>query len=115
MKITVMCGAGAMSTFVAHRLRRACDSAGRNDLVGVSTLKAGVLPGTDLLLLGNHVPRNAAAVLEAQQAGIAVVRLPANIASDTDGQRTLDLVHQAAELSSVVCTTEDHSTDDKGV
>jgi PTS system cellobiose-specific IIB component len=84
-----------MSTFVAHRLRRACASAARDHEVGVSTLTAGMLPGTDVLLVGNHVPRDAESVLDAAAGGTAVVILPANIASDLDGHRTLDLVEAA--------------------
>lgn len=95
MKITVMCGAGAMSTFVALRLRSVCSSMHRDIDVEVTTLNAGVAPDTDVLLIGHHVPRDHASVKNAHAVGAVVLELPADIAQDLDGSRTLVLVDAA--------------------
>lgn len=117
MRITVMCGAGAMSTFVAHRLRGALARAGHTEhIITVSSVSDGVPPGTEVLLLGAHVPPDTPVTHQggapnqgsgpvpdqarARHLGqeqdtdsrMRVVRLPADIASDLDGSRTLALV-----------------------
>lgn len=129
MRITVMCGAGAMSTFVAHRLRGALARAGHTEhIITVSSVSDGVPPGTEVLLLGAHVPPDTPVTHQggapnqgggSNQGGapnqgsgpvpdqararhlgqeqdtdsrMRVVRLPADIASDLDGSRTLALV-----------------------
>lgn len=99
-EILVVCGAGASSTFVAQRVRRAAEARGRAVTAAAGTQAS--LPVerdvADVLLLGPHlagafedIRRDAAA------RGIRVVLLPHDIFSDRDGTRTLDLVDAAAD------------------
>ena len=95
MKIIVVCGAGASSTFVATRLSRAATVAGLDidaSAVPVSALDAD-LASADALLLGAHLGDAAHAVRgRARVHGVRVVDLPADIATDRDGARVLALV-----------------------
>ncbi|GGD35064.1 hypothetical protein GCM10010915_14370 [Microbacterium faecale] len=95
MKIIVVCGAGASSTFVATRLSRAATVAGLEidaSAIPVSALAAD-LAFADALLLGAHLGDAARAVrARAREHGVRVVDLPADIAADRDGARTLALV-----------------------
>lgn len=91
----MVCGAGASSTFVATRLRRAADASGLDleaTAVPLSSLAAD-LPRADTLLVGAHLGTSADDVRQqARDRGVRVVDLPADIAADRDGQRTLALV-----------------------
>jgi len=97
MRILVVCGAGASSTFVAQRLRAAGRAAGR-DLdavpVGRATLAAR-LPGADLLLIGPHLPDLDEVRAEAGHHGVRAVVLPPEVFTDPDGARALALIPPA--------------------
>ncbi len=95
----MVCGAGASSTFVALRLRRAAASAGLavTASAGAEPSLAIDLDSADVVLVGPHLGRS----LEEIQAlaaprGVRVVLLPDDIFTDHDGSRALALVTSVA-------------------
>jgi len=97
MKILVICGAGASSTFMAQRLRRAAADRGLDALVeaGAETqilADSGSLTGVDVLLIGAHLADHEDALRAvASPDGTAVAVLPADIFGVDGGERALDL------------------------
>ena len=93
MKILVVCGAGASSTFVAQRLRRAAADAGLAWETSAGTEQAADAEASDLLLVGPHL----GALLSAIRARVdcPVIVLPDDIFTDRDGTRTLAFVQSA--------------------
>ena len=100
MRILVICGAGASSTFVAQRVRRAASEQGLDysAVAGTEQSLATEIGGVDVVLVGPHlgdalerIERDAAA------SGASVVLLPPDIFGDTDGSRTLALIQAALE------------------
>ncbi len=98
MRILVICGAGASSTFVAQRVRRAASAQGLDcsAVAGTEQTLAAEIGDVDVVLVGPHlgdalerIERDAAAT------GASVVLLPPDIFSDKDGSRTLALVQSA--------------------
>jgi PTS system cellobiose-specific IIB component len=95
MKILVVCGAGASSTFVAQRLQRAADADGFDCAVAATTLTmlAGELASCDLVLLGPHLrDRHDEIVRDAAAHNARAALLPGDVFGDLDGSRTLALV-----------------------
>jgi PTS system cellobiose-specific IIB component len=99
MKILVVCGAGASSTFVAQRLRHAAHADGF-DCSAVATTLASLpidLDASDLVLVGPHLAdQHERIVQDAAIHGAAALLLPPDIFTDRDGTRTLALVRTAA-------------------
>ncbi|MCK6081552.1 PTS sugar transporter [Microbacterium sp. EYE_5] len=99
MKILVVCGAGASSTFVAQRLRHAAQRQGMDLLVeaGIPGMVATGVDAGDVVLVGPHL---ASALSDVEQDAAArrarVVLLPEDIFGDRDGTRALALVTAAA-------------------
>lgn len=98
MRILVICGAGASSTFMAQRLRRAAADRAVDVSVAAGAESqvlagGGALDGVDVLLIGAHLADHEAA-LRAVVApdGTAVALLPADIFGVDGGERALDLV-----------------------
>ncbi len=94
MRILVVCGAGASSTFVARRLRAAALAAGVDlDALAVprETLP-GRLPEADGLLIGPHLPDADTVRQEAARHGVAALTMPPDVFADPDGARVLELV-----------------------
>jgi cellobiose PTS system EIIB component len=98
MRILVVCGAGASSTFVAQRVRHAAHDQGLPyaAFAGTEVSLPIDLDGADVVLVGHHLLH----VLEhieraAESRGTKVVLLPPDIYSDLDGSRTLQLVRDA--------------------
>ncbi|GAA1060377.1 PTS lactose transporter subunit IIB [Agromyces bracchium] len=93
MRIVVVCGAGASSTFAALRIRRAAESRGMAVDVraaGEQTL-AEALEGADALLVGVHlVPRLGSLEQLAIAASVPVAVLPDETRT-LDGDAALDL------------------------
>lgn len=93
MKIVVVCGAGASSTFVAVKLRNAAASRGIPVTVeagSVSQLDA--LTGVDVILVGAHLEASVPALRErAAASGTAVAVLPPISPAALDGAQALDL------------------------
>lgn len=89
MRILVVCGAGASSTFVAQRLRRAATAAGLEweATAGMESSAAG--SDHDLVLVGPHLSDRLDAIRAGAHARVAV--LPADVFADLDGSRTLEL------------------------
>jgi len=89
MKILVVCGAGASSTFVAQRLRRAASEAGLDwdAAAGMEQSVAG--SDHDLILIGPHLADRLEAIRQAAPAQVTV--LPDDVFADRDGTRTLAL------------------------
>lgn len=89
MKILVVCGAGASSTFVAQRLRRAASDAGL-DWDAAAGMEHSVTGGDhDLILVGPHLADRLDAIRDATHVPVAV--LPEDVFADRDGTRTLAL------------------------
>jgi len=90
MKILVICGAGASSTFVAQRLHRAAESAGLDWETTAGTAQSVTESSADLILVGPHLKERAVDLREVLPMPIAV--LPDDIFNDRDGKRTLAFV-----------------------
>ncbi len=89
MRILVVCGAGASSTFVAGRLRRAAHSRGLAWETRAGSADAVSSGTADLVLIGPHLATEEAALRRRAQAPTLV--LPDDIFTDREGVRTLDL------------------------
>ena len=98
MRIHVVCGAGASSTFVAQRLRHAAQRDGRDLTVTACTPRSlvGDLDRGDLVLVGPHLGTMLETIREEAAAVDAdIVLLPSDIFDDRDGSRTLALADDA--------------------
>lgn len=87
MRILIVCGAGASSTFVAQRLRRAAADAGLDWDAAAGTESTLVGSDHDLVLLGPHMAPRLDALRDA--AVVPVALLPEDVFADRDGTRTL--------------------------
>ena len=98
MLVLVVCGAGASSTFVAHRLRRQAAVRGL-DLQARPTSTsqlAGDLPGADVLLVGAHLADQLAELRRAAAAADVPIAILAEDAATGDGSAALDLALELA-------------------
>lgn len=96
MRILVVCGAGASSTFVAQRLARAADGAGLPWSTEAGTERTALsAAGVDMVLIGPHLADHAEGIRAALSGRSRVVTLPDDAFSDLDGSRTLRLVRDA--------------------
>jgi PTS system cellobiose-specific IIB component len=98
MRILVVCGAGASSTFVAQRVRHAAHDQGLEYSAFAGTEKSLPidLDAADVVLVGPHLAHALARIeRDAALRGTTVVLLPSDIFADTDGTRTLALVRDA--------------------
>jgi cellobiose PTS system EIIB component len=98
MRILVVCGAGASSTFVAQRVRHAANDRGLAYAAFAGTeLSLPIdLDSADVVLVGPHLAHAVERIQrDAALRGTAVVLLPPDIFSDLDGTRTLALVQEA--------------------
>ena len=93
MRILVVCGAGASSTFVAQRLRRAASDAGLDWDASAGTEQTVSTAFADVVLVGPHLSDRLDAIREATRAPVAV--LPADVFADLDGTRTLTIARTA--------------------
>ena len=96
MRILVVCGAGASSTFVAQRLRRAAEAAGLAWDVAAGSEPSIAASDVDLLLLGPHIAARADDAASRTRAQVAV--LPIDVFDDRDGSRTLAWVQELPAL-----------------
>ena len=90
MKILVVCGAGASSTFVAQRLRRAATNAGLDWDASAGMEHSVAASDHDLILVGPHLADRLDAIRD--HAHSPVVVLPDDVFGDRDGTTTLALV-----------------------
>lgn len=96
MQILVVCGAGASSTFVAQRLRRAAAAAGFNWIVHAGTEHAVFsAENVALVLLGPHLADRELNIRAAVNSTTRVSLLPDDAFTDFDGSRTLRQVREA--------------------
>lgn len=97
MRILVVCGAGASSTFVAQRVRHAAQAAGR-DISAVAGTEQSLpidLDAADVVLVGPHLHHAMDRIRRhASLRDATVVLLPTDIFTDLDGTRTLGLVDE---------------------
>lgn len=102
MRILVVCGAGASSTFVAQRVRQAAQSRGLaySAVAGAANSLPIDLDGADVVLVGPHLAHALERIeRDAAPRKATVVLLPPDIFTDLDGTRTLALVREAVECS----------------
>ncbi|ANP73873.1 MULTISPECIES: PTS sugar transporter subunit IIB [Cryobacterium] len=98
MKILVVCGAGASSAFVAHRLRVTGKQRGLTLTVvaGSESDLPGSLDTVDVLLVGPHLaPRFDRLSTQAKKLGVGVALLPKAVFAARDGDLALDLAVDA--------------------
>ena len=98
MRILVVCGAGASSTFVAQRVRHAAHNEGLDysAFAGTELSLPIDLDAADVVLVGPHLAHAMQRIEhDAAHRGTTVVLLPADIFTDLDGTRTLALVRDA--------------------
>jgi PTS system cellobiose-specific IIB component len=100
MRILVVCGAGASSTFVAHRLRHAAREAGF-DCTAFAGAEASLpidLDSADLVLVGPHRVSSIDEIrAAATPRGVTVLPLPDDVFTDLDGSRVLALVRAVVQ------------------
>lgn len=97
MKIVVVCGAGASSTFVAVKLRSAAAARGLQVQVAAgSTSQLDSFAGIDVVLVGAHLESGVAGLrARAAGTGTAVAVLPPVSPAALDGAQALDLALSA--------------------
>lgn len=96
MRILVVCGAGASSTFVAQRLQRAATAAGLTWVVTAGTERTALsATGVDLVLMGPQISDRAAEIRDALAGRARVMVLPPDAFTDFDGSRVLLLARDA--------------------
>lgn len=98
MRILVVCGAGASSTFVAQRVRHAAHDTGLaySAFAGTELSLPIDLDAADVVLVGPHLAHAMDRIeKDASARGTRVVLLPDDIFTDLDGSRTLALVQDA--------------------
>lgn len=96
MRILVVCGAGASSTFVAQRLTRAAASTELDVIAEAGTEHTAMTAvGVDLVLVGPHIADRAESIRAALDDRSPVVVIPHDVFTDFDGSRTLQLVRDA--------------------
>jgi cellobiose PTS system EIIB component len=108
MRILVVCGAGASSTFVAQRVRRAAHERGLpyTAFAGTAQSLPIDLDTADVVLVGPHLAGDLERIeRDAATHGVVVVLLPDDVFADLSGQRTLDHVQHA--LASRAATVGD--------
>ncbi|KFF58681.1 hypothetical protein JF66_16780 [Cryobacterium sp. MLB-32] len=94
MRIHVVCGAGASSTFVALRVRKSAAARGLDVHVtaGSEADLAGLLPIIDVLLVGPHLaPRFTEMQQQAEAADAQARLMPSAVFAARDGEEALDL------------------------
>ncbi|GAA2067122.1 PTS sugar transporter subunit IIB [Microbacterium hatanonis] len=102
MRILVVCGAGASSTFVAQRVRHAAHDRGLSYTAFAGTDRSLPidLDAADMVLVGPHLADSLERIeRDAAARGVVVVLLPDDVFTDLSGTRTLDLVEQAVHNS----------------
>ena len=105
MRILVVCGAGASSTFVAQRVRRAAHEHGLDYSASAGTVRSLPidLDSCDVVLVGPHLEGDLDGIeRDAATRGVRVVLLPADVFTDLDGSRTLALVQGALVQGALV-------------
>ena len=111
MKIIVVCGAGASSTFVAVRIRRTATDRGllatvipRSESTLLAELRNPAIASSHrgaVLLLGAHLADRSESLRQAASShGITTVVMPESVFSAADGNAALDLALEVAGAAS---------------
>ncbi len=97
MRVLIVCGAGASSTFVAQRLRRAAAARGLDIVPVPSSADAAtdLIPDVDVVIAGAHLGERVA-VLGAAAAAADVPFVVLRDAAREDGDELLDTTLAAA-------------------
>jgi PTS system cellobiose-specific IIB component len=97
MKVLIVCGAGASSTFVAQRLRRAAAARdiGMTPIASSAVAAPDLIPTVDIVLAGAHLGAEVEA-LRAVAASSGVPILVLDDAARQDGDELLDTTLAAA-------------------
>jgi PTS system cellobiose-specific IIB component len=97
MKILVVCGAGASSTFVALKVRSAAAAAGVDAVVAAGSVsQLDLADGVDVVLVGAHLADALPALRQqAAASGVAVAVLPPVSPASIDGAAALGLALEA--------------------
>ena len=103
-RVLIVCGAGASSTFLAHRLRAAARGRGVEITVAASSTEglAGRLGEVDVLLVGSHLAAQLDELTRlADAAGARSALLPDTVFGPRGEEAALDLVlgHEAERTS----------------
>lgn len=101
MRILVVCGAGASSTFVAQRLRRAAGDAGLAWICAAGSLSTLAAADADVVLVGPHLADRREAIIAAVPTAV-VLPLPSDVFEDRDGILTLAWVRDALRSTPAV-------------
>ncbi|WP_308466496.1 PTS sugar transporter subunit IIB [Rathayibacter soli] len=99
MRVLVVCGAGASSSFVALWLRKAAAARGITaSAAASSTTELDALAAdADVVLVGPHLATEFDALADrVRRAGAAAVLLPEQVITSRDGDTALDLALAAA-------------------
>ncbi len=126
MKVLVVCGAGASSTFLVHRMTRLAATRGLDLEISPGSLDAldRMPPGLDVVLVGSHLTASFAAIREvAKTAGVRAALLPTMAFDDEGAASALDLATgvesvPAASVASAAAsnaTVTDHRVTDHRV
>ena len=105
MRILVICGAGASSAFVAHRMRVTGIERGLtlSVVAGSESDLPGSLHTVDVLLIGPHLaPRFDRISGQAKKLGVGVALLPQEVFAARTGDLALDLAVDAEHSRSWV-------------
>jgi cellobiose PTS system EIIB component len=98
MKILVVCGAGASSTFVAQRINSAARTR-KLAYIATATDEASLaerVGSTELILLGPHLAPHLEEITGlAAPYGVTVILLDADVFADFDGLRTMARIEAA--------------------
>ncbi|NQX29607.1 hypothetical protein HQQ81_19860 [Microbacteriaceae bacterium VKM Ac-2854] len=96
-KILIVCGAGASSTFLAHRMRAGARTRGIEATIRAETLAslADSLAGVDVVLVGPHLADRFDGISrEAARVGTAVALLPEDAFGASGAEAALDTVEE---------------------
>lgn len=103
MRILVVCGAGASSTFVAQRVRHAAQDKGLAYSASAGTVRSLPidLDQADIVLVGPHLAADLERIRQdAAARDVLVALLPDDVFTDRSGIRTLALVEEALRARS---------------
>lgn len=96
-KILIVCGAGASSTFLAHRMRAGARTRGLDASVRAETLAslADSLAGADVVLVGPHLADRYDGIRhQAALVGTSVALLPEDAFGASGAEAALDTVEE---------------------
>ena len=115
MRILVVCGAGASSTFVAMRLRHAATDRGiaLQAFAGTEASLPIDIDAADVLLVGPHLAPSLDDIRRyAAPLGVQVILLPEDVFGDLTGVRTLELVTESLNTGEAAVATAPSRGDD---